>query len=128
MKHFQTLPLRVPKRVTFWAPNGEGLRDCPKLKRCPRTRAQRESNMIAALRINALQQICSGTRAMRARGSVFFQAMTTPGKYKQTSSPAQLLANQLVVGRERLGSYPRVDFRHHSVLAHLCGVWHGRRA
>lgn len=35
-----------------------------------------------------------------------------------TNSPAQLLADQVVIGRERLRPDPAADGRHHSVLAH----------
>ena len=44
-----------------------------------------------------------------------------------SNSPAKLFAHQLVTGRERVTSYPRVDLGHHPVFAHLGWTWHGSR-
>lgn len=127
------LPLRIPGARARLQPR-EGLRDwkCSinmlLINTCREQIWYDYPIYISLLRYFGTIQPAS-TRTKSANRLGFFSPINELCKLvRQTNSPAQLFADQLIIGCERVSSYPRVDFGHHSVFVHCCWIWHWRWA
>lgn len=90
------------------------------------TRAEIKSDVIARITQDYQDVVANSIppahkQSQRTDWFLSFPSMTARKHFiQQTNSPAQLFADQLVIGCERVNTYPRVDCRHHSVFAHRC--------
>lgn len=84
-----------------------------------RWHAQRENLMFAR---DCQNVVAKAHKQSHGTGRFISSQLVAAGKrvVRLGNSPAQLFTGQLVIGRERVDSYPRADLCHHSIFAHRC--------